>query len=93
MPTAIFPRTAGNALSCLGYALGALCVADTKPRQNIDEAMRRRLSSLASLEGLEEENRRLRRLLDLKNSVGAGVVSAQVMSKNTNTFFRVARIG
>ncbi len=44
------------------------------------------------LEGLEEENRRLRRLLDLKNSVSTGVVSAQVTSKNTNTFFRVARI-
>ena len=44
------------------------------------------------LEAFEEENRRLRRLLDLKNSVGTDVVSAQVMAKNTNTFFRVARI-
>jgi rod shape-determining protein MreC len=44
------------------------------------------------LEALEEENRRLRRLLDLKNSVGTDVVSAQVTAKNTNEFFRVARI-
>jgi rod shape-determining protein MreC len=44
------------------------------------------------LEALEEENRRLRRLLDLKNSLNTEVVSAQVISKNTNEFFRVARI-
>jgi rod shape-determining protein MreC len=44
------------------------------------------------LEGLEEENRRLRRLLDLKNSLSTEIVSAQVTGKNTNEFFRVARI-
>ncbi len=44
------------------------------------------------LEALEEENRRLRRLLDLKSTVGTEVISAQVIGKNTNEFFRVARI-
>jgi len=44
------------------------------------------------LEALEEENRRLRRLLDLRTSVRTDVVSAQVIGKNTNEFFRVARI-
>lgn len=44
------------------------------------------------LEALEEENRRLRRLLELKNSVGTDVISAQVVGKNTNEFFRVARV-
>jgi rod shape-determining protein MreC len=44
------------------------------------------------LESLEAENRRLHRLLDLKTSVKADVVSAQVIGKNTNEFFRVVRV-
>jgi rod shape-determining protein MreC len=44
------------------------------------------------LEGLEEENRRLKRLLDLRPSLRVDVVSAQVIGKNTNEFFRVARV-
>ena len=44
------------------------------------------------LEALEEENRRLHRLLDLKQSLKTEVVSAQVIGKNTNEFFRVARV-
>lgn len=44
------------------------------------------------LEALEEENRRLRRLLDLRTNLNTDVVSAQVIGKNTNEFFRVARI-
>ncbi|MDC0745884.1 rod shape-determining protein MreC [Polyangium mundeleinium] len=44
------------------------------------------------LESLEEENRRLRRLLDLRTSVRTDVVSAVVTGKNTNEFFRVARV-
>jgi rod shape-determining protein MreC len=44
------------------------------------------------LELLEEENRRLRRLLDLRTSLKVDVVSAQVIGKNTNEFFRVARV-
>ena len=44
------------------------------------------------LEANEAENRRLRRLLDLKAGVRSDVVSAQVVGKNTNDFFRVARV-
>lgn len=44
------------------------------------------------LEALEEENRRLKRLLDLRSSLKADVVSAQVIGKNTDAFFRVARV-
>ncbi len=44
------------------------------------------------LESLEEENHRLRRLLDMRTSVKTDVVSAQVIGKNTNEFFRVARV-
>jgi rod shape-determining protein MreC len=44
------------------------------------------------LEALETENRRLRRLLDLKSSLEDEVVTAQVIAKNTNEFFRVLRV-
>ncbi|AUX21644.1 rod shape-determining protein MreC [Sorangium cellulosum] len=44
------------------------------------------------LEALEEENRRLRRLLDLRQSLRTDVVSAQVIGKSTNDFFRVVRV-
>jgi rod shape-determining protein MreC len=44
------------------------------------------------LEELEEENRRLRRLLDLRTNVKTDVISAQVIGKNTNEFFRIARV-
>ncbi len=44
------------------------------------------------LESLEAENRRLRRLLDLKNSVQDDVVTAQVVGKTTNEFFRMMRV-
>jgi rod shape-determining protein MreC len=44
------------------------------------------------LEPLEEENRRLRRLLDLKQSLKTDSVSAQVIGKDTNEFFRVIRV-
>jgi rod shape-determining protein MreC len=44
------------------------------------------------LEALEEENRRLRRLLELKTTVRTDVVSAQVIGKSTNDFFRVLRV-
>ena len=45
-----------------------------------------------SLEQLEEENRRLRRQLGLKNELKADLVSAQVIAKSTNDFFRVAHV-
>lgn len=47
---------------------------------------------VSQLEIAEAENRRLRRLLDLKNQLEDEVVTAQVVGKNTNEFFRVLRI-
>ena len=44
------------------------------------------------LEALEEENRRLRRLLELRTNLRSDAVSAQVIGKSTNDFFRVARV-
>lgn len=44
------------------------------------------------LEELEQENRRLKRLIDLRTSVRTDVVSAQVIGKDTNEFFRIARV-
>jgi rod shape-determining protein MreC len=44
------------------------------------------------LESFEEENRRLRRLLDLKTTLRTDAVSAQVIGKSTNDFFRVVRV-
>jgi rod shape-determining protein MreC len=44
------------------------------------------------LEELEQENRRLKRLIDLRTSVRSDVISAQVIGKNTNEFFRIARV-
>ncbi|MCA9624971.1 MAG: rod shape-determining protein MreC [Myxococcales bacterium] len=44
------------------------------------------------LERLEEENRRLRGLLEMKAHMKSDVVSAEVISKDTVEFFRVAHI-
>ena len=44
------------------------------------------------LEAFEEENRRLKRLLELKQNIRQDVVSAAVVGKNTNEFFRVVRV-
>jgi rod shape-determining protein MreC len=44
------------------------------------------------LEHLEEENRRIRGLLELKNHMSADVISAEVISKDTVEFFRVTHI-
>lgn len=44
------------------------------------------------LERLEEENRRLRGLLELRKHLKADVVSAQVIAKDTVEFFRVAHV-
>jgi rod shape-determining protein MreC len=44
------------------------------------------------LEALEDDNRRLRRLLELRQSLRADVVSAQVIGKDTSEFFKVARV-
>ena len=47
---------------------------------------------VTKLEALEAENRRLRRELDLKASLADDVVTAAVIAKNTNVYFRVLRI-
>lgn len=47
---------------------------------------------VTSLSDLEAENRRLRRMLDLKNEIPDEVVTATVIGKNTNEFFRVATL-
>jgi rod shape-determining protein MreC len=44
------------------------------------------------LEALEAENRRLRRLLELRQTLRSDVVSAQVLGKDINEFFRVVRV-
>lgn len=47
---------------------------------------------VTELESAEAENRRLRRLLDLKSAMEEEVVTAQVIAKDTNEFFRVMRV-
>jgi rod shape-determining protein MreC len=49
-------------------------------------------AEMRGLQPLQAENRRLRGLLELKNNIPADVVSAQVIAKDTNEFFRVARV-
>jgi rod shape-determining protein MreC len=65
-------------------------VKDDNARLRSDNARLR--EKVRKLESHEEENRRLRRLLDLKTAVKADVVSASVIGKNTNEFFRVMRV-
>jgi rod shape-determining protein MreC len=60
--------------------------------RNLAAQNARLLDRVHKLEGLEEENRRLRRLLELRQNLRADVVSAQVIGKDTNQFFHVARI-
>jgi rod shape-determining protein MreC len=68
-------------------------LVDVKEDNNRLASQNARLSERArKLEALEEENHRLRRLLDLRQSVKVDMVSAQVIGKNTNEFFRVARV-
>ncbi len=49
-------------------------------------------SRVRRLEQLEVENARLKKLLELRESLPADVVSAHVVSKETTEFFRVARV-
>lgn len=68
-------------------------LVDVKANNSALSSQNSRLKErVAELENLEAENRRLKRLLDLKNSVEEEVVTAQVIGKNTNEFFRVLRI-
>ncbi len=63
--------------------------ADNRALSAQNARLRERVHKLEALEG---ENRRLRRLLELKQNVRAEVVSAQVIGKDTSEFFRVARV-
>jgi len=49
-------------------------------------------AKLGQLSSIEAENRRLRRLLGLRDRVGSETVSALVISKDTTDYFRVARV-
>ena len=49
-------------------------------------------AKLSQLSSIEAENRRLRRLLGLRDRVGSETVSALVISKDTTDYFRVARV-
>ena len=49
-------------------------------------------AKLGQLSAMEAENRRLRRLLGLRDRVGSESVSALVISKDTTEYFRVARV-
>ncbi|MFT3771230.1 MAG: rod shape-determining protein MreC [Minicystis sp.] len=60
--------------------------------RNLASQNARLTERVRKLEALEDENRRLRRLLELKQNLRTDVVSAQVIGKNTNEFFRVLRI-
>lgn len=52
----------------------------------------RHSARIRQLEQLDVENARLKKLLGLRDSLSADVVSAQVVSKDTTEFFRVARV-
>lgn len=49
-------------------------------------------AKVSQLSAIEAENRRLRRLLGLRDRVGSQSVSALVISKDTTEYFRVARV-
>jgi rod shape-determining protein MreC len=49
-------------------------------------------AKLGQLSSIEAENRRLRRLLGLRDRVGSETVSALVISKDTTDYFRVAKL-
>lgn len=49
-------------------------------------------SEVSRLATIESENRRLRRLLGLRERIGKETVSALVISKDTTEYFRVARV-
>src|SRR5688572_7830596 len=49
-------------------------------------------AKINQLSAIEAENRRFRRLLGLRDRVRSETVSAQVISKDTTDYFRVARV-
>jgi rod shape-determining protein MreC len=68
-------------------------LVDVKEDNASQKAQNARLRErVRKLETLEEENRRLRRLLEMKGQVRTDAVSAQIIGKSTNDFFRVIRV-
>lgn len=49
-------------------------------------------AKVGQLSAIEAENRRLRRLLGLRDRIGSETISALVVSKDTTDYFRVARV-
>ncbi|MBW2527492.1 MAG: rod shape-determining protein MreC [Deltaproteobacteria bacterium] len=94
-----------RAITPIQYAAGTLArglssiwgdyiyLVDVKEDNTSLAAQNARLrAQVRKLEHLEAENRRLRGLLELRGHVTADVVSAQVISKDTLEFFRVANV-
>lgn len=59
---------------------------------NLSSQNARLKERVSELESEEAENHRLRQMLGLKKEMGEDVVTAQVIGKNTNEYFRVLRI-
>ncbi len=76
-----------------GYWTDYVYLVDVKQDNARLAAQNSRLRArVRKLEGLQAENRRLRGLLGLRNHHSAHLVSAQVISKDTVEFFRVAHV-
>ncbi len=76
-----------------GYWTDYIYLVDVKQDNASLAAQNARLRArVRKLEGLQAENRRLRGLLGLRNHHAADLVSAQVISKDTVEFFRVAHV-
>jgi rod shape-determining protein MreC len=72
---------------------GWIYLVDVKEDNRTLIAQNARLTKrVHELEGNEQEVHRLRRLLALRQNLPTDVVSAQVIGKNTNEYFRVARV-
>ena len=92
--SAPFIWAAGAVADALSDGIGAYVYLVDVKREN--EQLRRRVEELkvnsARFASIEVENARLRELLSLKERVPERSVTAQVVRKNTNEFFRVAHV-
>ncbi|HZO12635.1 MAG TPA: rod shape-determining protein MreC [Polyangiaceae bacterium] len=76
-----------------GFVSDYVYLVDVKEDNTSLAAENARLEAeVSKLAHLQEENRRLRGLLELKNHTNADVVSAEVISKDTAEFFRVTHV-
>ena len=76
-----------------GFVSDYVYLVDVKEDNTTLAAENARLEAeVSKLQHLQEENRRLRGLLELKNHTNADVVSAEVISKDTAEFFRVTHV-